>query len=146
MKITTQQCISILKFINAMGIKKDLIDGIKKIMTVNKNIDLINRTIASKLNDKTNVDEVAKFLMENPSVREERDRLSEEQQGVLLELVYLIIEGIPRAEDIFYKTIAEIKNVEVEEIKNADGLETVKTLQEIVNSDTFMGFFQLQMK
>ena len=146
MKITTKQCISILKFINAMGIKKDLIDGIKKIMTANKNIDLINKTIASKLQDKSSVDEVAKFLMENPSVRDEMDRLSEEQQGVLLELVYLIIEGIPRAEDIFYKTIAEIKNVEVEEIKNADALETVKTLQEIVNSDTFMGFFQLQMK
>lgn len=147
MKITTQQCISILKFINAMGIKKDLIDGIKKILGLKNDSDLLTRSIAEKLGDKKDdINEVAKFLIDNPKIREEKNRLEEEQQGCLFEIVYLIIEGIPRAEDLFYKTIADIKGLDVEVVKSTDGAETVDFIKEIINSETFMGFFKLTMK
>lgn len=147
MKITTQQCISILKFINAMGIKKDLIDGIKKILGLKNESDLLTRSIAEKLGDKKDdINAVAKFLMENEDIRVQRNRLSEEQQGCLFEIVYLIIEGIPRAEDLFYKTIADIKGLDVEVVKSTDGAETVDFIKEIINSETFMGFFKLTMK
>ena len=74
MKITTQQCISILKFINAMGIKKDLIDGIKKILGLKNDSDLLTRSIAEKLGDKKDdINEVAKFLIDNPKIREEKN-------------------------------------------------------------------------
>lgn len=147
MKITTQQCISILKFINAMGIKKDLIDGIKKILGLKNDSDLLTRSIAEKLGDKAkDINEVAKFLIDNPKIREEKNRLEEEQQGCLFEIVYLIIEGIPRAEDLFYKTIADIKGVDIENVKGADGAETVEFIKEIIQSETFMGFSKLTMK
>lgn len=147
MKITTQQCISILKFINAMGIKKDLIDGIKKILGLKNDSDLLTRSIAEKLGDKAkDINEVAKFLIDNPKIREEKNRLEEEQQGCLFEIVYLIIEGIPRAEDLFYKTIADIKGLDVEVVKSTDGAETVDFIKEIINSETFMGFFKFGMK
>lgn len=147
MKITTQQCISILKFINAMGIKKDLIDGIKKILGLKNDSDLLTRSIAEKLGDKAkDINEVAKFLIDNPKIREEKNRLEEEQQGCLIEIVYLIIEGIPRAEDLFYNTIADIKGLDVEVVKNTDGAEAVDFIREIINSETFMGFFKLSMK
>lgn len=147
MKITTQQCILILKFINAMGIKKDLIDGIKRILGLKNESDLLTRSIAEKLGDKKDdINEVAKFLMENEDIRVQRNRLSEEQQGCLFEIVYLIIEGIPRAEDLFYKTIADIKGLDVEVVKGTDGAETVEIIKEIINSETFMGFFKLTMK
>ena len=147
MKITTQQCISILNFINAMVIKKDLIDGIKKILGLKNDSDLLTRSIAEKLGDKAkDINEVAKFLIDNPKIREEKNRLEEEQQGCLFEIVYLIIEGIPRAEDLFYKTIADIKGLDVEVVKSTDGAETVDFIKEIINSETFMGFFKLTMK
>lgn len=147
MKITTQQCISILKFINAMGIKKDLIDGIKKILGLKNESDLLTISIAEKLGDKAeDINEVAKFLIDNPKIREEKNRFEEEQQGCLFEIVYLIIEGIPRAEDLFYKTIADIKGLDIETVKGADGAETVDFIKEIINSETFMGFFKLTMK
>lgn len=147
MKISTQQCISILKFINAMGIKKDLIDGIKKILGLKNESDLLTRSIAEKLGDKEkDINEVARFLIDNPKIREEKNRLEEEQQGCLFEIVYLIIEGIPRAEDLFYKTIADIKGTDVEVVKGTDGAETVEIIKEIINSETFMGFFKLTMK
>lgn len=84
--------------------------------------------------------------MENEDIRVQRNRLSEEQQGCLFEIVYLIIEGIPRAEDLFYKTIADIKGLDVEVVKGTDGAETVEIIKEIINSETFMGFFKLTMK
>ena len=147
MKITTQQCISILKFINAMGIKKDLIDGIKKILGLKNESDLLTISIAEKLGNKAeDINEVARFLIDNPKIREEKNRLEVEQQGCLFEIVYLIIEGIPRAEDLFYKTIADIKGLDVETVKGADGAETVEIIKEIINSETFMGFFKLTMK
>ncbi|RKI45765.1 hypothetical protein D7V67_15475 [Clostridium paraputrificum] len=147
MKITTQQCISILKLINAMGIKKDLIDGIKKILGLKNDSDLLTISIAEKLGDKAeDINEVARFLIDNPKIREEKNRLEEEQQGCLFEIVYLIIEGIPRAEDLFYKTIADIKGLDVEVVKGTDGAETVEIIKEIINSETFMGFFKLTMK
>ena len=130
-----------------MGIKKDLIDGIKKILGLKNDSDLLTRSIAEKLGDKKDdINEVAKFLMENEDIRVQRNKLSEEQQGCLFEIVYLIIEGIPRAEDLFYKTIADIKGVDIENVKGADGAETVETIKEIINSETFMGFFKLTMK
>lgn len=130
-----------------MGIKKDLIDGIKKILGLKNNSDLLTRSIAEKLGDKKDdINEVAKFLMENEDIRVQRNRLSEEQQGCLFEIVYLIIEGIPRAEDLFYKTIADIKGTDVEVVKGTDGAETVEIIKEIINSETFMGFFKLTMK
>lgn len=130
-----------------MGIKKDLIDGIKKILGLKNDSDLLTRSIAEKLGDKKDdINEVAKFLMENEDIRVQRNRLSEEQQGCLFEIVYLIIEGIPRAEDLFYKTIADIKGLDVEVVKGTDGAETVEIIKEIINSETFMGFFKLTMK
>lgn len=130
-----------------MGIKKDLIDGIKKILGLKNDSDLLTRSIAEKLGDKKDdINEVAKFLMENEDIRVQRNKLSEEQQGCLFEIVYLIIEGIPRAEDLFYKTIADIKGLDVEVVKGADGAETVDFIKEIINSETFMGFFKLTMK
>jgi hypothetical protein len=147
MKITTQQCISILKFINAMGIKKDLIDCIKKIFGLKNESNLLTRSIAEKLGDKKDdINEVAKFLVENEDIRVQRNRLEEEQQGCLFEIVYLIIEGIPRADDLFYKTIADIKGLDIEVVKDTDGAETVEIIKEIINSETFMGFFKLTMK
>lgn len=147
MKITTQQCISILKFINAMGIKIELINGIKKILGLKNESDLLTISIAEKLGDKAkDINEIAKFLIDNPKIREEKNRLEEEQQGCLFEIVYLIIEGIPRAEDLFYKTIADIKGVDIEAVKGADGAETVEFIKEIIQSETFMGFFKLTMK
>lgn len=130
-----------------MGIKKDLIDGIKKILGLKNDSDLLTRSIAEKLGDKAkDINEVAKFLIDNPKIREEKNRLEEEQQGCLFEIVYLIIEGIPRAEDLFYKTIADIKGLDVEVVKSTDGAETVDFIKEIINSETFMGFFKLTMK
>lgn len=130
-----------------MGIKKDLIDGIKKILGLKNDSDLLTRSIAEKLGDKKDdINEVAKFLMENEDIRVQRNKLSEEQQGCLFEIVYLIIEGIPRAEDLFYKTIADIKGLDVEVVKGTDGAETVEIIKEIINSETFMGFFKLTMK
>lgn len=130
-----------------MGIKKDLIDGIKKILGLKNDSDLLTRSIAEKLGDKKDdINEVAKFLMENEDIRVQRNKLSEEQQGCLFEIVYLIIEGIPRAEDLFYKTIADIKGVDIETVKGADGAETVDFIKEIIQSETFMGFFKLSMK
>ena len=130
-----------------MGIKKDLIDGIKKILGLKNESDLLTRSIAEKLGDKKDdINEVAKFLMENEDIRVQRNKLSEEQQGCLFEIVYLIIEGIPRAEDLFYKTIADIKGLDVEVVKGTDGAETVEIIKEIINSETFMGFFKLTMK
>ena len=130
-----------------MVIKKDLIDGIKKILWLKNDSDLLTRSIAEKLGDKAkDINEVAKFLIDNPKIREEKNRLEEEQQGCLFEIVYLIIEGIPRAEDLFYKTIADIKGLDVEVVKSTDGAETVDFIKEIINSETFMGFFKLTMK
>lgn len=147
MKITTQQCISIITFLNKMGIYGKLIDIIKKLSKSKLDQDILDRNIADKLGDnKSDLNEVAKFLMSNPDIAERKNRLREEQEGALFEIVFTIIEGIPRAEAQFYRTIAEIKDTDVETVKNADGAETVEFIKEIINSETFMGFFKFGMK
>lgn len=130
-----------------MGIKKDLIEGIKKIFRLKSEEDLINKNISLKLGDKRkDVTEVAKFLIKNPEINTKKNNLEEEQQGILFEIVFSIIEGIPKAENEFYSTIADIKGVDVNAIKDLDGAETVGFLKEIVSSETFKGFFSLTMK
>ncbi|MDU4319747.1 MAG: hypothetical protein E7I47_10600 [Clostridium sp.] len=147
MKITTQQCISIITFINKMGIYGKLIESVKKITRTSLDEEILNRNIADKLGDKKlDLTEVAKFLMNNPEIAEKKNKLKEEQDGMLFEIVFTIIEGIPKAETQFYKTIADIKGTDVETVKNADASETVEFIKEIINSETFMGFFKFSMK
>lgn len=147
MIITTKQCISIIAFLNKMGIYGRLVEIIKKVARATLEQDILDRSIADKLGDKKkDVNEVAKFLMANPEISEMKAKLKEEQEAALFEIVFTVIEGIPRAEDLFYKTIAEIKNSDVETVKGADGAETVEFIKEIINSETFMGFFKFSMK
>lgn len=147
MQINTQQCISILKFINKMEIKKELIEGIKRMVRLNNESEIINQTIIDKLGEnRKDIKEVAKFLIENEDIRNKKDDIEGEKQEILFNIVFLIIEGIPKAEDIFYKTIADIKGTDVNTVKGLDGAETVGFLKEIINSETFKGFFSLTMK
>lgn len=146
MILTTQNCISIMKVITSMGIKRELINLIKQSGVIENKKQEMFKAIKAKLGEEFSEEKVIGYLSKDKKLNEKYNTINEEFTTISFEMLFLIVEGIPKAENEFYKAIAEIKGTDINTEKGVDGADNVEFIKEILASETFKRFFTLLMK
>ena len=65
----------------------------------------------------------------------------EEKQEVLINLLFSILEKVEAAEEDFYKLIAKIKGISIDEAKELDVVELFGTLTNIISDESVQKVF-----
>lgn len=156
MKINTANAFLVLKVINKMEMKKDIIDCLKNISTINENIKKNNlklRDLVLKenenyydLTDKEQDEINIKVLNANTYLAKRISELQQEQSELGMNLLFTFLEKLPAAEKEVYTTLAKIFNKKVVDIEKQDLDETIEMIKEIARSETVYKLFTLTAK
>lgn len=145
MILTTQNCVSLMRLITQMGMRDKIITSIKTMSALENKKNVILNEIKSKA--KSDEDEAIKrVLLEDEGLRGRYNAINEEYTGLMFEMIFSIVEGIPRAEETFYKVIAEIKGTDITTEKGVDGGDNALFIKEVISSETFTKFFNIFFK
>ena len=151
MKITTQDSFLIIKILNKTGLKKDIMDFIKS----SKALDKKKKDKYAKLQEvvledypnyyslgeeeKLKINE--EMLNKHNDLQGEIEVVEEEKQEVLMNLLFSILEKVEVVEEDFYKLIAKIKGISIDEAKELDVVELFGTLTNIISDESVQKVF-----
>lgn len=144
MELKSVDCFEMLRIINKMDVKKDIIDILVKITGLNKKLEKVQRgllEIAEKENKTTK-----EVCSENVEMVLEFDKLEGQIQGLGMEIVFVIIENIPYAEAEVYKLLARMNNITVKDVKEWDAEKLINEVKEIIANESFKRFFTSIMR
>lgn len=146
--ITTRQALQIIKLLNDMKIKENVVRTIRKVSEIEKKrkITLQKLFKLKKPEDEINDETVTRLLEENIDIAKEIAELDSDSEEITMNLVLDFIFALGDCEEMFYKTMADITDRKVNDIKKEDVTIVVKELIDIFKSQEFMGFFKSIMK
>lgn len=146
--ITTRQALQIIKLLNDMKIKENVVRTIRKVSEIEKKrkITLQKLFKLKKPEDEINDETVTRLLEENIDIAKEIAELDSDYEEITMNLVLDFIFALGDCEEMFYKTMADITDRKVNDIKKEDVTIVVKELIDIFKSQEFMGFFKSIMK
>lgn len=144
MILKSSDCFEILRVINKMEVKKDIIDSIIKITGLTKRLEKVQAKMLglAATEEKTNKE----ICEENPDLVIEFDNLEEQIQGMGMEIIFTIVENIPRAEQEVYKVLAKIYETTVKEVKDWEADKLITSIKDIIGNESFKRFFTSIMK
>lgn len=145
MIIQTGECFEILRIINKMGIKKDIIKIIKDFLKVNMKVQKLQSNLL-KIAEKKFKGDINKAVENNLVLAEEYDNATSEQSGLGIEGVFLVVESMPLAENELVKLISKLNNVTVEEVKAYEVDVLIEKVKEILMCESFQRFFSSLVK
>ena len=146
--ITTRQALQIIKLLNDMKIKENVVRTIRKVSEIEKKrkITLQKLFKLKKPEDEINDETVTRLLEENIDIAKEIAELDSDSEEITMNLVLDFIFALGNSEEMFYKTMADVTDRKVNDIKKEDVTIVVKELIDIFKSQEFMGFFKSIMK
>lgn len=147
--ITTKKAISLLRLINKMQIKDNLISFFKESARFEKEKQNVMVELFDTLEDKTvDITEelTTQLFIENPGLYKNYKNVEEKEEVLGVTILTDIVLAVPNAEKDFYKTVSEIQNITIKEAEQQDVTKTITEIIDIFKSPQFMGFFQLAMK
>lgn len=140
MKILTSDCFELIRIINKMGIKKDLVKLIKELIKVSTKVTKLQTNLLS-IAEKKYKGDIEKAVTNNLELAETFDNAQAEQSGLAVEGVFLVVESIPNAENEVKRIISKLYNVTLEEVENYEADELIEKVQGIIASESFQRFF-----
>lgn len=151
--ISTKQGMELIRIINKLGIKEDLVEGIKKIASNSKAKELCMAELRKKIIDKYNdffemsadkKNEVTNLILsENIVLAKKLSDIEEIETEQGTSMVFNIITKIPQAEKEVYKLLADIFNLKESQVSKQDLDITFDQIMQIGKSKTFINFFKL---
>lgn len=146
--ITTRQALQVIKLLNDMKIKENVVKTIRKVSEIEKKrkITLQKLFKLKKPEDEINDKTVTRLLEENIDIAKEIAELDSDSEEITMNLVLDFIFALGDCEEMFYKTMADITDRKVNDIKKEDVTIVVKELIDIFKSQEFMGFFKSIIK
>ena len=81
------------------------------------------------------------MLNKHNDLQGEIEEVEEEKQEVLINLLFSILEKVEVAEEDFYKLIAKIKGISIDEAKELDITELFSTLTNIISNESVQKVF-----
>ena len=81
------------------------------------------------------------MLNKHNDLQGEIEGVEEEKQEVLINLLFSILEKVEAAEEDFYKLIAKIKGISIDEAKELDVVELFGTLTNIISDESVQKVF-----
>lgn len=144
MVIKSSDCFEILRVINKMEVKKELINTIMDIIKLQTKIEKVQNKLLSI--SKTEEKEIKQVVEENIILAEQLEELSGEEQAKGLGIIFTIVENIPKAEQEVYKLIAKLNDCTIKEVKEWECEKLIENIKEIVFNEGFQRFFSSLMK
>ena len=151
MKITTQDSFLIIKILNKTGLKKDIMDFIKSTKALDKKkndkyaklqeVVLEDYPNYYSLGEEEKLKINEEMLEKHSDLQGEIEGVEEEKQEVLMNLLFSILEKIEVVEEDFYKLIAKIKGISIDEAKELDVVELFGTLTNIISDESVQKVF-----
>ena len=151
MKITTQDSFLIIKILNKTGLKKDIMDFIKSTKALDKKKkDKYAKLQEVVLEDYPNYYSMSEeeklkineeMLNKHNDLQGEIEGVEEEKQEVLMNLLFSILEKVEVVEEDFYKLIAKIKGISIDEAKELDVVELFGILTNIISNESVQKVF-----
>ena len=151
MKITTQDSFLIIKILNKTGLKKDIMDFIKSSKALDKKKkDKYAKLQEVVLEDYPNYYSMSEeeklkineeMFSKHSDLQKEIEIVEEERQEVIINLLFSILEKVEAAEEDFYKLIAKIKGISIDEAKELDVVELFGTLTNIISDESVQKVF-----
>lgn len=142
--ITTQQALNLIKLLNEMKIKDNIVKTVKNISEIEKEKKIVLQKLfkLKKAEDEICDETVTKLLEENIDIAKEISELDSKNEEITMSLTLDFIFALSDCEDSFYKTMADITGKKVADIKKEDVTVTVQELIDVFKSEQFMGFFK----
>ena len=81
------------------------------------------------------------MLNKHNDLQGEIEGVEEEKQEVLMNLLFSILEKVEVVEEDFYKLIAKIKGISIDEAKELDVVELFGTLTNIISNESLQKVF-----
>ena len=151
MKITTQDSFLIIKILNKTGLKKDLMDFIKSTKALDKKkkdkyaklqeVVLEDYPNYYSLGEEEKLKINEEMLSKHNDIQKEIEVVEEERQEVMMNLLFSILEKVEVVEEDFYKLIAKIKGISIDEAKELDVVELFGTLTNIISNESVQKVF-----
>lgn len=144
MIITSSDCFEILRVINKMEIKKDLIKSIIEIVKVQAKVDKVQGKLLAIAQKEEK--ELRQVVEENIDLAEKFENLDSEMKENMIEIVFTIVENIPKAEQEVYKVLSKLNNCPIKEVKEWEADKLILAIKEIATSESFQRFFSSMTK
>lgn len=138
--VKTAECFEILRIINKMNIKKDLIELFQRLMKVGAKVGKYERELIV-LAEKKYKNDRRKAVENNIELAEKYDGASMEQNSLGLEALLLVGEHIPNAENEVKQLIAKVHNISIEEVEEFEAFELIEKVKDIIMCQSFTRFF-----
>lgn len=145
MKILTTDCFEILKIINKMGIKKEIVKLIKEFLKTNMKVRKLQANLL-KIAEKKFKGDIEKAVENNLVLAEEYDNALSDQSGLGMEGIFLIVESMPLAQNETIKLIAKLNGTTTEEVEGYEADVLIEKIKEIIMCESFQRFFSSMMK
>lgn len=151
MKITTADAFLIIKIINKAKLKEDIITFVtdnKQIEVKKKNAYIkLKQAILEQHSDYDNLGQEEKLaineemLEERKDIQQEIENIENERQQMTLDLLFTVLEKIELVEDEFYKLIAKLKGIEVDEAKELDVMDMLSIVTNAMSNESLQKLF-----
>lgn len=144
MIITSGDCFEILRVINKMEIRKELIKSIVEIVKVQAKVDKVQTKLLAIAEKEEK--EIRQVVEENINLAEKLESFNSEMQENVLEIIFTIIENIPKAEQEVYKVLSKLNNCPIKEVKEWEADKLIIVIKEIATNESFQRFFSSMTK
>jgi hypothetical protein len=149
MKIKFEHAMLFLNVVNKMGIKKDVVEIFKKVVKLNTRKENLYRELYKFAEEGIEItNEVSlKLLNGHKEIASELDEIKEEMSLVMgTEVLFLLIENLPKAQNEMIKMLSKIYEIKESEVKEKDIDEIIPMFMEILKSESISKVFTLMQK
>ena len=151
MKITTADAFLIIKIINKAKLKEDIITFVtdnKQIEVKKKNAYIkLKQAILEQHSDYDNLGQEEKLaineemLEERKDIQQEIENVENERQQMTLDLLFTVLGKIELVEEEFYKLIAKLKGIEVDEAKELNVMDMLRIVTNAMSNESLQKLF-----
>lgn len=139
MIINLTQATRLIKLIDKMGLREEIIQTMIKIDECNLKNKALLRELYKQIPPGTEINNelTEKLFKQNRNIEEQLRVLHENMAKISFNFMFLVAENISKAENEFYKTIAQICNVKESKLRIMGIDELMAHVREIYSSESF---------
>lgn len=139
-KVLTSETFQILRIIDKLGIRKDLIKLFKELMGIEGKASKYQKELLEIAQEKYKGD-IKKAVIKNQDLALKLDNATEERNSLGLEGMFIVIENIPKAEQEIKGIISKVHKMSDEEVEGLEAFDLVEKIKEIVMSESVLKLF-----
>ncbi|MGL5440794.1 MAG: hypothetical protein ACRDA4_10530 [Filifactoraceae bacterium] len=132
----------IIRLINKLGIKKEIGAIFKKAIKMNNDAEILRMKIKVALGDKEYIERnVEGLFTTNPNLAEENQKIQESNLDLIQEVIFLVLEGVDRAEKETYEVLSSVYKKSSKELQETPFSEFVDMIKGVIMCEEFQKVF-----